>query len=148
NWTTNQFVAAQRAVWVDHFRLHDLRHFMATQMLAAGIPCDRPSVLATRVSTRSKVEAHSVPGGDRRAAETLSAILAAGERAAERSPAPPAAKAGGWDVPALAVPGLRIGVFGPERVGTASARAGSDHASRPRARGSFGPCGPRCPCGR
>jgi integrase len=41
NWTTKEFVAAQRAAWVDHFRLHDLRHFPATQMLAAGIPCDR-----------------------------------------------------------------------------------------------------------
>jgi hypothetical protein len=31
-------VAAQRAAWVDHFRVHDLRVFMAIQMLAAGIP--------------------------------------------------------------------------------------------------------------
>jgi integrase len=38
NWVTKQFVAARRAAGLPHFRLHDLRHFMATQMLAAGVP--------------------------------------------------------------------------------------------------------------
>jgi integrase len=78
NWTTKEFVAARRAARVGHFRLHDLRHFMATQMLAAGVPIVTVSqrLSHTRVSTTLNVYAHSVPGGDRKAAETLAAILA------------------------------------------------------------------------
>jgi integrase len=38
SWVTKQFIAARRQAGLDHFRLHDLRHFMATQMLAAGVP--------------------------------------------------------------------------------------------------------------
>jgi integrase len=37
NWVTKQFIAARKGAWLDHFRLHDLRHFMATQMLSAGV---------------------------------------------------------------------------------------------------------------
>lgn len=36
NWVTKRFIARRRAVGLAPFRLHDLRHFMATQMLAAG----------------------------------------------------------------------------------------------------------------
>jgi integrase len=35
---TLQLIAARRAAGLPHFRLHDLRHFMATEMLAAGVP--------------------------------------------------------------------------------------------------------------
>jgi integrase len=38
NWTTKEFVRARRAAGLPHFRLHDLRHFMATEMLALGVP--------------------------------------------------------------------------------------------------------------
>jgi integrase len=40
NWVTKRFIAARRAAGLPHFRLHlhDLRHFMATKMLAAGVP--------------------------------------------------------------------------------------------------------------
>jgi integrase len=38
NWVTKRFIDARRAAGLPHFRLHDLRHFMATQMLAAGVP--------------------------------------------------------------------------------------------------------------
>jgi integrase len=34
HWTSKAFIAARRAAGLAHFRLHDLRHFMATQMLA------------------------------------------------------------------------------------------------------------------
>src|SRR6266511_6395577 len=41
-------IAARRAAGLAHFRLHDLRHFMATEMLAAGVPSPRcPSASAT-----------------------------------------------------------------------------------------------------
>lgn len=38
NYVTKRFIAARRAARLPHFRLHDLRHFMATEMLAAGVP--------------------------------------------------------------------------------------------------------------
>src|SRR5438093_7602337 len=38
NWTTKEFVRARRAAAISSFRLHDVRHFMATEMLAAGVP--------------------------------------------------------------------------------------------------------------
>ncbi|MDQ3662587.1 MAG: site-specific integrase [Actinomycetota bacterium] len=37
NWVTKQFIRHRRAAGIEHFRLHDLRHFMATQMLGSGI---------------------------------------------------------------------------------------------------------------
>jgi integrase len=82
NWATKQFIAALRAAGLPHFRLHDLRHFMATEMLAAGVPIATVSqrLSHARASTTLNVYAHSVPGGDRNAAETLSKILSS-ERA-------------------------------------------------------------------
>jgi integrase len=92
NRTTKDFVAARRAAGLAHFRLHDLRHFMASQMLAAGIPLPTVShrLSHARASTTLNVYAHSVPGGDRLAAETLAAILrmSAGTTGTDGSPAP------------------------------------------------------------
>jgi integrase len=80
NWVTKQFIQTLRGAGLAHFRLHDLRHFMATEMLAAGVPIATVSqrLSHARASTTLNVYAHSVPGGDRRAAETLAEILAAG----------------------------------------------------------------------
>jgi integrase len=73
NFVTKRFIRVRRAAGLDHFRLHDLRHFMATQMLDAGVPV--PIVAArlchARDSTTLNVYAHAVPGGDRSAAEAL-----------------------------------------------------------------------------
>ena len=73
NFVTKRFIRVRRAAGLDHFRLHDLRHFMATQMLDAGVPI--PIVAArlchARASTTLNVYAHAVPGGDRLAAEAL-----------------------------------------------------------------------------
>ena len=73
NFVTKRFIRVRRAAGLSHFRLHDLRHFMATQMLDAGIPI--PIVAArlchARASTTLNVYAHAVPGGDRLAAEAL-----------------------------------------------------------------------------
>jgi integrase len=80
NWVTKRFIAARCAAGLPHFRLHDLRHFMATEMLAAGVPIATVSqrLSHARASTTLNVYAHSVPGCDRIAAETLAAILAGG----------------------------------------------------------------------
>jgi integrase len=88
NWLTKQFIAARRAAGLPHFRLHDLRHFMATQMLAAGVLIATVSqrLSHARASTTLNVYAHAVPGGDRRAAEALAAILAAGRRKVSHRP--------------------------------------------------------------
>ena len=79
---TKRFIAARLAAGLPHFRLHDLRHFMATEMLAAGVPIATVSqrLSHARASTTLNVYAHAVPGGDRMAAETLAAILAANAR--------------------------------------------------------------------
>jgi integrase len=73
NFVTKRFIRVRRAAGLGHFRLHDLRHFMATQMLDAGVPI--PIVAArlchARASTTLNVYAHAVPGGDRLAAEAL-----------------------------------------------------------------------------
>jgi integrase len=73
NFVTKRFITVRRAAGLGHFRLDDLRHYMATQMLDAGVPV--PIVAArlchARASTTLNVYAHAVPGGDRRAAETL-----------------------------------------------------------------------------
>lgn len=80
NWVTKKFIDTRRSADISQFRLHDLRHFMATQMLNAGIPI--PIVSArlahARVSTTLDVYAHAIPGGDHHAARTLGAILASG----------------------------------------------------------------------
>ena len=73
NFVTKRFIVARRAAGLGHFRLHDLRHFMATEMLDAGVPV--PIVAArlahARASTTLNVYAHAVPGGDHLAAEAL-----------------------------------------------------------------------------
>jgi integrase len=68
----------RRDAGVDHFRLHDLRHFMATQMLAAGVPIATVSrrLGHARCSTTLNVDAHAIPGDDEAAAETLASVLA------------------------------------------------------------------------
>lgn len=80
NWVTKRFIARRRAAGVERFRLHDLRHFMATQMLAAGIPIATVAqrLNHARASTTLNVYAHAVPGGDRKAAEVLAALLERG----------------------------------------------------------------------
>lgn len=78
NSVTKRFIRARLAAGLPHFRLHDLRHFMATQMLAAGVPIVTVSqrLSHARASTTLNVYAHAIPGGDRDAAETLASILA------------------------------------------------------------------------
>ncbi len=79
NWVTKQFIAARKSAGLDHFRLHDLRHFMATQMLNAGVavPVVSARLAHARASTTLNVYAHAIPGGDVHAAELISGIVRA-----------------------------------------------------------------------
>jgi integrase len=54
-----------------------LRHFVATQMLEAGIPITVVSarLAHARASTTPNVYAHAVPGADREAAEMLADLI-------------------------------------------------------------------------
>lgn len=77
NRVTKNFIRCRRRADPPHFRLHDLRHIMATEMLEAGVPI---AVVAARLahsraSTTLNVYAHALPGADREAAEVLAARI-------------------------------------------------------------------------
>lgn len=73
NWVTKAFQRAVGGAGLRPFRLHDLRHFMATEMLHAGVPIPIVSrrLDHRRISTTLDFYAHATPSGDRFAAETL-----------------------------------------------------------------------------
>ena len=77
NRVTKAFGRYRRVVGLRSFRLHDLRHFMATQMLEAGVPIVTVSrrLAHRRVSTTLDYYAHSVPGGDAQASAVLRAVI-------------------------------------------------------------------------
>ncbi len=74
NWVTKAFIRCRSKAGLPHFRLHNLRHFMATEMLDGGVPIAVVSsrLAHARTSTTLNVYAHAVPGGDRIAAQQLS----------------------------------------------------------------------------
>ncbi|MDP9072470.1 MAG: site-specific integrase [Actinomycetota bacterium] len=71
---THRFVRLRSKLGLDHVRLHDLRHFVVTTLLAAGVPV---SQVAGRVghggggATTLKVYGHFLKAQDRAAAELL-----------------------------------------------------------------------------
>ena len=73
NRVTKSFLRHRRAAGLAPFRLHDLRHFMATEMLNAGVPVVVVSrqLDNQRVSTTFDRYAHAVPGQDEQASATL-----------------------------------------------------------------------------
>lgn len=77
NWVTKAFIRCRTTAGLPHFRLHDLRHFMATEMLDGGVPIAVVSnrLAHARASTTLNVYAHAVPGGDRDAAQLLESRL-------------------------------------------------------------------------
>lgn len=92
NRVTKAFGRHRKAVGLRPFRLHDLRHFMATEMLEAGVPMVTVSrrLDHRRVSTTMDRYAHSVPGGDAQASATLRARFEEAARmAAVEGAAPP-----------------------------------------------------------
>ncbi len=78
NWVTKQFIRQRKAARIGHFRLHDLRHFMSTQMLGSGIavPVVAARLAHARASTTLNVYAHAIPGADVQAAQLISRIVA------------------------------------------------------------------------
>ena len=77
NRVTKRFISYRQRAGLAHFRLHDLRHFMATTMLAAGVPVPVVSerLCHARTSTTVNIYAHAMPGADRDAANLLARIL-------------------------------------------------------------------------
>jgi integrase len=77
NWVTKQFIRQRRGAGIEHFRLHDLRHFMATEMLGSGVavPVVSARLAHARASTTLNVYAHAIPGADVEAAQLISGIV-------------------------------------------------------------------------
>ena len=75
--TTNRFVRLCKRVGADGVRLHDLRHFVATNLGSAGTPIATISGrLGHRdVATTLNVYSHFLPADDRQAARTLGDLL-------------------------------------------------------------------------
>jgi integrase len=98
NRATKTFVRYRRAAGLREFRLHDLRHFMATEMLDAGIPLPVVSrrLDHQRPSTTLNVYAHAVPGRDAPAAQLLHRII--------HDPANAAARQSTHDLPTRIAP--------------------------------------------
>jgi integrase len=98
NWVTERFIAYRRRAGFVAFRLHDLRHFMATTMLAAGVPVPVASerLCHARTSTTVNTYAHAMPGGDRDAVILLAELLTP---APDRAAGPPVQTGGRELVP-------------------------------------------------
>ncbi|MEP7020971.1 MAG: tyrosine-type recombinase/integrase [Pseudonocardiales bacterium] len=77
NRVTKMFIDHRRRAAVGQFRLHDLRHFMATEMLAHGVAIVTVSQRLghARASTTLNVYGHCVPGADRDAADYIAELL-------------------------------------------------------------------------
>jgi integrase len=77
NRVTKAFLRHLRRAGVGRFRLHDLRHFMATQMLAYGVAVVTVSQRLghARASTTLNVYGHCIPGADRDAAHFISDLI-------------------------------------------------------------------------
>lgn len=74
---THAWIRLRDAHGFDGVRLHDLRHLMASRMLAAGVDV---RTVANRLgdanpSTTLRVYAHLIPEADRAAADELGALL-------------------------------------------------------------------------
>jgi integrase len=79
NRVTKQFIRHLRRCAVGRFRLHDLRHFMATQMLGHGVAVVTVAQRLghARASTTLNAYGHCIPGADRDAARLISNLITA-----------------------------------------------------------------------
>ena len=77
NRVTLAFVRLCRQLGINGVRLHDLRHFAATQMLAAGIPVKTVSgrLGHAKAATTLNVYAHVLESSDASAAQVLASLL-------------------------------------------------------------------------
>lgn len=76
---TNAFQSLRGTMKLDHVRLHDLRHFAATRLIAAGVPVRTVSgrLGHANPSTTLTVYAHFVEASDRAAAQVMGELLTA-----------------------------------------------------------------------
>jgi len=74
---TKRFQTVRDALGFDHVRLHDLRHFTATRLIAAGVPVRTVSgrLGHANPSTTLSVYAHFVEASDQAAAEIMGGLL-------------------------------------------------------------------------
>ncbi len=77
NRATKSFLRALNGAGLRRFRLHGLRHFMATELLQAGVAL---AVVSQRLdhqrkSTTLGYYAHAVPSGDAHAADVMRSII-------------------------------------------------------------------------
>jgi len=79
NDVTKDFIRLRKAAKLPTVRLHDLRHFAATRLLAAGVPVRTVSgrLGHSNAATTLGVYAHFVEESDREAAAMLGALVAA-----------------------------------------------------------------------
>ena len=74
---TKRFVRLREREGLPNVRLHDLRHFVATRMLGAGVPVTTPADRLGHANTATtlNVYAHFLESSDRDAAEALGRML-------------------------------------------------------------------------
>jgi integrase len=77
NEVTKVFIRLRNSIGLPNVRLHDLRHFSATRLLAAGVPVRTVSgrLGHANAATTLGVYAHFVEESDREAADALGAVL-------------------------------------------------------------------------
>jgi integrase len=87
NAVTKSFVTIRNQLGLDGVRLHDLRHFAATRLLAAGVPVRTVSgrLGHSNAATTLGVYAHFVEESDRDAAAKLGALVSVLPKPASRS---------------------------------------------------------------
>ena len=88
NDVTKRFIRIRKQVGLDQVRLHDLRHFAATRLLAAGVPVRTVSgrLGHANAATTLGVYAHFLEESDREAAATLGALLGIGPARSRHKP--------------------------------------------------------------
>jgi len=89
---THRFTRLRAKAGLSVVRLHDLRHFVATRLLAAGVPVTTVAgrLGHARSATTLNVYGHFIAASDRDAARLMSGLLAPSPSAAEASAAAPA----------------------------------------------------------
>lgn len=77
NEVTKAYISVRKSIGLQSIRLHDLRHFAATRLLAAGIPVRTVSgrLGHSNASSTLGVYAHFLVESDRDAADTLEELL-------------------------------------------------------------------------
>lgn len=84
---TRMFVGLRNRLGMDGLRLHDLRHFAATRLLAAGVPVRTVSgrLGHANAATTHGVYAHFLAESDRVAADVMGRLLSRGPLSTARS---------------------------------------------------------------